>query len=202
MALYTYCCYVAYTVVCSLPVLPVPVPVPVLVLDLHLLCRAINGTVSFSTVTRHNAKADVIDSSTMMELYNYVNGAAVGSASTETTVPVLPRERPRDCAQVERRRCRRSHEGSAKSQSRQTTPLRAQTMLLKIADAFDANKELIANAECKNCGKPKQLFLDEELAVMCDQIGFFVGMRVFEGRRHVHEGHVFVRHQEPVGVCE
>ena len=74
--------------------------------------------------------------------------------------------------------------------------------LLKIADAMESAKEALADAECKNCGKPRQLFLDEELTVMCDQIRFFAGAaRNLEGKSagEYMKGMFSIIVREPIG---
>jgi betaine-aldehyde dehydrogenase len=55
------------------------------------------------------------------------------------------------------------------------TPAARQKALLGIADAIEARAEVFAAAECRDTGKPRGLFLSEELAVAVDQIRFFAG---------------------------
>jgi betaine-aldehyde dehydrogenase len=144
----------------------------------------------------------------MMRLQNYVNGAAVDSTSSMTTTLFDPATgspfatAPQsNAADVDA-----AMKAAAKAfeSFKETTPSERQMMLLKIADALEANKELIAATECRNCGKPKQLFLDEELAVMCDQIRFFAGAcRILEGKSagmYMKDMMSFVI-REPIGVC-
>ncbi len=67
---------------------------------------------------------------------------------------------------------------------RDATPSTRQKLLLKIADAVEARAEEIADAECRNTGKPRALTLTEEIGPIVDQIRFFAGAaRLLEGRR-------------------
>ena len=144
----------------------------------------------------------------MRVLTNYINGAKLASSSPVTS-PVIdpvtgltyclsPKSTPADV------------EAAMKAAAdafvtwKTTTPSERQMLLLKIADAFDAHADELVNAECKNCGKPKQLTLDEEMGPMIDQIRFFAGAsRHLEGKSagcYMKE-HFSMIVREPVGVC-
>src|SRR5688572_1223750 len=64
----------------------------------------------------------------------------------------------------------------------ETTPQERSEMLLKLADALEANAEELARLESENVGKPLPAARDE-LPVSADNIRFFAGAaRVLEGR--------------------
>ncbi|MGW7693963.1 gamma-aminobutyraldehyde dehydrogenase [Streptomyces asiaticus] len=87
---------------------------------------------------------------------------------------------------------------------RDATPSTRQRLLLKIADAVEARAEEIAEAECRNTGKPRALTLTEEIAPIADQIRFFAGAaRLLEGRSagEYMEGLTSIIRREPIGVC-
>ncbi|MGW5448503.1 gamma-aminobutyraldehyde dehydrogenase [Streptomyces asiaticus] len=87
---------------------------------------------------------------------------------------------------------------------RDATPATRQRLLLKIADAVEARAEEIAEAECRNTGKPRALTLTEEIAPIVDQIRFFAGAaRLLEGRSagEYMEGLTSIIRREPIGVC-
>ncbi|MCQ8191287.1 gamma-aminobutyraldehyde dehydrogenase [Streptomyces rugosispiralis] len=87
---------------------------------------------------------------------------------------------------------------------RDATPSTRQKLLLKIADAVEARAEEIADAECRNTGKPRALTLTEEIAPIVDQIRFFAGAaRLLEGRSagEYMEGLTSIVRREPIGVC-
>jgi betaine-aldehyde dehydrogenase len=87
---------------------------------------------------------------------------------------------------------------------RDATPAERSLALLKIADAVEEKAEDLANAECRNTGKPLALTLSEELPPIVDQLRFFAGAaRVLEGRsaaEYMRDHTSFVR-REPIGVC-
>ena len=87
---------------------------------------------------------------------------------------------------------------------KETTPAERQVLLLKVADALEAHQEELVAAECKNCGKPKQLTIDEEMSQVSDQIRFFAGAcRLLEGKSAgcYMKGMFSMIVREPVGVC-
>ncbi|MET7933160.1 gamma-aminobutyraldehyde dehydrogenase [Streptomyces sp. NPDC005322] len=87
---------------------------------------------------------------------------------------------------------------------RDSTPSTRQKLLLRIADAVETRAEEIAEAECRNTGKPRALTLTEEVAVIVDQIRFFAGAaRSLEGRSagEYMDGLTSIIRREPIGVC-
>src|SRR6185436_13621908 len=84
----------------------------------------------------------------------------------------------------------------------ETTPGERAEMLLKLADALDANTEEIAQLESQNVGKPLPAARDE-LPVSSDNIRFFAGAaRTMEGRAagEYMRGYTSMIRREPVGI--
>src|SRR6266498_1149294 len=84
----------------------------------------------------------------------------------------------------------------------ETTPGERAEMLLKLADAIDANAEELAQLESQNVGKPLPAARDE-LPVSSDNIRFFAGAaRTLEGRAtgEYMRGYTSMIRREPVGV--
>ena len=84
-----------------------------------------------------------------------------------------------------------------------TTPGERQTLLLKLADAFEERAEEITDLETKDAGKPRQAMFEEEIPPMVDQLRFFAGAaRTMEGRAagEYMEGYTSMIRREPVGV--
>ena len=143
----------------------------------------------------------------MLVLRNYVNGAEVTSTTRRTTIvdpataepyATAPKSSAADVDAAMRAAA------AAFASWKLTTPSERQQLLLKVADALERNGEALAAAECKNCGKPKQLFLDEELGPMCDQVRFFAGAaRQLDGKSAgCYMKDMFsIIVREPVGVC-
>jgi betaine-aldehyde dehydrogenase len=87
---------------------------------------------------------------------------------------------------------------------RDTTPGERQLMLLKLADAIEADGDNLADLESANTGKPRHLALSDEIPPMVDQIRFFAGAaRVLEGLSagEYMAGHTSMIRREPIGVC-
>jgi 1-pyrroline dehydrogenase len=85
----------------------------------------------------------------------------------------------------------------------ETTPRERSEMLLKLADALLAHPDLFADIESANVGKPRALFLSEELPVCADNLRFFAGAaRLLEGRAagEYMRGFTSMLRREPVGV--
>ncbi len=84
----------------------------------------------------------------------------------------------------------------------QTTPQDRSLLLLKVADALEANADELGRLESRNAGKPVGAAIDE-MAVSTDLFRFFAGAcRVMEGKA-VNEylaGHTSMIRREPVGV--
>ena len=87
---------------------------------------------------------------------------------------------------------------------RETTPSERQLMLLRLADAIEADADNLADLESANTGKPRHLALGDEIPPMVDQIRFFAGAaRVLEGLSagEYMAGHTSMIRREPIGVC-
>jgi betaine-aldehyde dehydrogenase len=87
---------------------------------------------------------------------------------------------------------------------RETTPSERQLMLLRFADAIEADADNLADLESANTGKPRHLALGDEIPPMVDQIRFFAGAaRVLEGLSagEYMAGHTSMIRREPIGVC-
>ena len=143
----------------------------------------------------------------MLVLRNYVNGAEVTSTARRTTIvdpatgepyATAPKSSAADVDAAFKAAA------AAFASWKLTTPSERQLLLLRVADALERNGEALAAAECKNCGKPKQLFLDEELGPMCDQVRFFAGAaRQLDGKSagcYMKDMFSMIV-REPVGVC-
>jgi 1-pyrroline dehydrogenase len=84
----------------------------------------------------------------------------------------------------------------------ETTPAERAEMLLKLADAIDANTEELAQLESQNVGKPLPASRDE-MPVSSDNIRFFAGAgRMLEGRStgEYMRGYTSMIRREPIGV--
>jgi 1-pyrroline dehydrogenase len=84
----------------------------------------------------------------------------------------------------------------------ETTPGERAEMLLKLADAIDANTEELAQLESQNVGKPLPASRDE-MPVSSDNIRFFAGAgRMLEGRStgEYMRGYTSMIRREPIGV--
>src|SRR6202043_372654 len=85
----------------------------------------------------------------------------------------------------------------------ETTPRERSEMLLKLADAILADAEEMANLESANVGKPRALFLSEELGVCADNLRYFAGAaRILEGKAagESMRDYPSMTRREPVGV--
>src|SRR6476661_3838816 len=84
----------------------------------------------------------------------------------------------------------------------ETTPGERAEMLLKLADAIDANTEELAQLESQNVGKPLPAARDE-MPVSADNIRFFAGAaRLLEGKAsgEYMRGYTSMLRREPIGV--
>ena len=85
----------------------------------------------------------------------------------------------------------------------QTTPSERQLALFRIADAFEARMEELADLESENTGKPRGTLVDFEMVPSVDQIRFFAGAaRNLEGRsagEYIRD-HTSMIRREPIGV--
>jgi 1-pyrroline dehydrogenase len=85
----------------------------------------------------------------------------------------------------------------------ETTPRERSEMLLKLADAILADGDELANIESANVGKPRALFLSEELWVCADNLRYFAGAaRILDGKAagEYMRGYTSMIRREPVGV--
>jgi aminobutyraldehyde dehydrogenase len=85
----------------------------------------------------------------------------------------------------------------------ETTPRERSEMLLRLADAIQADTEELANLESANVGKPRALFISEEMGPCADNLRFFAGAaRTLEGRAtgEYMRGYTSMIRREPVGV--
>ncbi|GAP56167.1 gamma-aminobutyraldehyde dehydrogenase [Arthrobacter sp. Hiyo6] len=64
------------------------------------------------------------------------------------------------------------------------TPGQRQLMLLKLADAVEANSDELVEAQHRNTGQVRSLIASEEVAAGADQLRFFAGAaRILEANR-------------------
>src|SRR5207248_10431434 len=85
----------------------------------------------------------------------------------------------------------------------ETVPKERSEMLLKLADAILADAEEMANIESANVGKPRALFLSDEMPPSVDNLRFFAGAaRTLEGRAagEYMRGYTSMIRREPIGV--
>src|SRR5947208_3196250 len=85
----------------------------------------------------------------------------------------------------------------------ETVPKERSEMLLKLAEAVAADGEELANIESANVGKPRALFLSDELPPCVDHLRFFAGAaRLLDGPAagEYMRGYTSMIRREPVGV--
>lgn len=85
-----------------------------------------------------------------------------------------------------------------------TTPAERQTALLRIADALEKEAGAVTAAEVADTGKPRALFLADELPAIVDVVRYFAGAaRNLPGAAAAEytPGRTSVLRREPVGVC-
>ncbi|UUA10706.1 MULTISPECIES: aminobutyraldehyde dehydrogenase [Streptomyces] len=85
-----------------------------------------------------------------------------------------------------------------------TTPAQRQAALLRIADALEREAGAVADAEVADTGKPRALFLGDELPAIVDVLRYFAGAaRNLPGAAAAEytPGRTSVLRREPVGVC-
>jgi aminobutyraldehyde dehydrogenase len=85
----------------------------------------------------------------------------------------------------------------------QTVPKDRAQLLLRLADAIDANAESLARLESNNCGKPYSAALNDELPAVADVFRFFAGasrcMSGSAGGEYL-AGHTSMIRRDPLGV--
>jgi aminobutyraldehyde dehydrogenase len=85
----------------------------------------------------------------------------------------------------------------------QTAPKDRSLLLLKLADAIDANAEELAKLESDNCGKPYHAALNDELPAIADVFRFFAGASRCMSASAAGEylpGHTSMIRRDAVGV--
>ena len=86
---------------------------------------------------------------------------------------------------------------------KRVTPSERQLMLLKLADAMEANSDELVEAQHRNTGQVRSIIAQEEVAVGADQLRFFAGAaRLLEGKSagEYVDGHTSFIRREPIGV--
>ena len=84
-----------------------------------------------------------------------------------------------------------------------TTPGERSAKLLKIADAVDANAEMLASLEALNCGKPIGAVGEDEIPAVADCFRYFAAaVRNMHGpvAGEYMEGHTSMIRRDPIGV--
>ncbi len=85
----------------------------------------------------------------------------------------------------------------------QTVPKDRAQLLLKLADAIEANGETLARLESNNCGKPYSAALNDEIPAVADVFRFFAGASRCMGGSAGGEylaGHTSMIRRDPLGV--
>ena len=86
---------------------------------------------------------------------------------------------------------------------RRTTPSERQRLLLRLADALEANESALVEAQHRNTGQPREMIGQEEVGAGADNLRFFAGAaRTLEGKAATEylPGHTSYVRREPVGV--
>ncbi len=140
-------------------------------------------------------------------LQNFVNGKFVSPQGTElldivnpTNGEVVAQAPVSNAADVD---AAMSAAAEAFKTWKRTTPTERQAMLLKLADAIEANSDELVEAQHRNTGQVKEMIAGEEVAVGADQFRFFAGAaRLLEGKSagEYMEGFTSYVRREPVGV--
>jgi aminobutyraldehyde dehydrogenase len=84
-----------------------------------------------------------------------------------------------------------------------TTPMERSGYLLKIAQLIEDQSETLASLEALNCGKPKHLFIRDEIPAIADCFRFFAAaVRCMQGpvAGEYLAGHTSMLRRDPVGV--
>ncbi len=85
----------------------------------------------------------------------------------------------------------------------ETTPMERSRMLLKLADAIEANAATFARLESLNCGKPYSRALGDEIPAIADCFRYFAGAaRCMSGTvtNEYLAGHTSMIRRDPIGV--
>ena len=140
-------------------------------------------------------------------LQNYIDGAFVDSASTDS----LDIVNPADESVVAVSPVSTADEVAAAVAAAQraqvswgrTTPGQRQKALLALADAIEERADEIVAAQVRNTGQIAHLVKSEEVLVSADQVRFFAGAaRLLEGRAggEYMEGFTSYVRREPIGL--
>jgi aminobutyraldehyde dehydrogenase len=122
---------------------------------------------------------------------------AVINPKTEETIVDLPEASP---AQVD---AAVNAAAEAFATWSRTTPGERSALLLKLADAIDAEAEAFATLEALNCGKPRIRMLEDEMPAVSDCFRFFAGAaRTMHGAvaGEYVAGHTSMIRRDPIGV--
>ncbi|WP_049822580.1 gamma-aminobutyraldehyde dehydrogenase [Arthrobacter sp. H41] len=140
-------------------------------------------------------------------LKNYINGQFVPAAGTElldivnpTNGEVVAQSPVSNQADVD---AAMAAAATAFRSWKRVTPGQRQLMLLKLADALEANSDELVEAQHRNTGQVRAMIAAEEVAVGADQLRFFAGAaRLLEGKSagEYMEGHTSYVRREPIGV--
>ncbi|MFP5311547.1 MAG: aldehyde dehydrogenase family protein, partial [Actinomycetes bacterium] len=126
--------------------------------------------------------------STLLDIVNPTNGEVVAHAPVSVQADV-------DAAMAAAKDAFRTW--------KHVTPGQRQLMLLKLADAVEANSDELVEAQHHNTGQVRSLIASEEVAAGADQLRFFAGAaRILEGKSagEYFEGHTSYVRREPIGV--
>jgi betaine-aldehyde dehydrogenase len=84
-----------------------------------------------------------------------------------------------------------------------TTPGERAAAIIKLADLLEEHADELADLEAADAGKPRNVFLEDEMPFLCDNLRFFAGAgRMLEGKssgEYVENRTSLIR-REPVGV--
>ncbi|MGG5170857.1 gamma-aminobutyraldehyde dehydrogenase [Pseudarthrobacter sp. J1738] len=140
-------------------------------------------------------------------LQNFINGQFVTPAGTDTLDIINPTNSEvvatspvSNAADVD---AAMSAAAEAFKSWKRVTPGQRQLMLLKLADAIEANSDELVEAQHRNTGQVRSLIASEEVAAGADQMRFFAGAaRLMEGKSagEYFEGHTSYVRREPIGV--
>ena len=143
----------------------------------------------------------------MTLLQNYINGKFVAAAGSKTidvvnpaTGDVVATSPVSNDADVDNAFAEAK---AAFASWKRTTPSQRQAMLLKIADAMEANADELVEAQHRNTGQPREAIRVEEVITGADHLRFFAGAaRVLEGKSagEYLENHTSFIRREPIGV--
>ncbi|MEV6598754.1 aldehyde dehydrogenase family protein [Actinoplanes sp. NPDC051346] len=85
-----------------------------------------------------------------------------------------------------------------------TSPATRQRALLGLADAMERDADRLTEAECRDTGKPRELFAADELPAIIDTLRFYAGAaRALPGQTtgEYADGFTSMLRREPIGVC-